>query len=141
MTNRTCSFDGCEKPPTARGWCPMHYQRWRHTGTTDTPAAWPTVEERFWAKVDRSSGPDACWPWTASLTTFGYGQFNNGNTMVGAHGFAYRQLVGDVPLGLELDHMCHDALLCTLGSDCPHRRCRVCIRQYNRQARLKAASQ
>lgn len=25
------------------------------------------LSERFWEKVDRSGGPDACWPWTASL--------------------------------------------------------------------------
>lgn len=22
-----------------------------------------SIEERFWAKVDQSAGPDACWPW------------------------------------------------------------------------------
>jgi hypothetical protein len=24
-----CSFDGCEAPAKARGWCPKHYMRWR----------------------------------------------------------------------------------------------------------------
>lgn len=33
-----------------------------------------TLEERFWAKVDKSGGPDACWPWTASFGSTGYGQ-------------------------------------------------------------------
>lgn len=28
----------------------------------------------FWDNVDRSGGPDACWPWTKSLGTWGYGQ-------------------------------------------------------------------
>ncbi len=32
-----------------------------------------TPEERFWTKVDRSGGDDACWPWKASLDTHGYG--------------------------------------------------------------------
>ncbi len=35
MAQRTCSIDGCEKKPVARGWCPMHYQRWKTTGTTE----------------------------------------------------------------------------------------------------------
>ena len=30
-------------------------------------------EERFWEKADRSGGPDACWPWTASMLPSGYG--------------------------------------------------------------------
>lgn len=29
---RTCSIDGCLKMATVRGWCPMHYQRWRNNG-------------------------------------------------------------------------------------------------------------
>ena len=34
----------------------------------------PAIEARFWAKVDKR-GPDECWPWLATLTTRGYGQF------------------------------------------------------------------
>jgi len=26
---RTCTIDGCEEPHLARGWCNMHYKRWR----------------------------------------------------------------------------------------------------------------
>lgn len=29
--------------------------------------------KNFWAKVDRSAGEDGCWPWTGSLTAYGYG--------------------------------------------------------------------
>lgn len=28
----TCSVDGCERTARARGWCGMHWQRWRRTG-------------------------------------------------------------------------------------------------------------
>lgn len=31
--------------------------------------------DRFWSLVDTSGGPDACWPWTRSVTTDGYGRF------------------------------------------------------------------
>lgn len=27
-----CSIEGCESPALARGWCDMHYRRWRRTG-------------------------------------------------------------------------------------------------------------
>lgn len=30
--SRRCEIDGCTKAKTARGWCPMHYERWRITG-------------------------------------------------------------------------------------------------------------
>lgn len=29
---KTCSIDGCEKRQWARGWCQMHYYRWRTSG-------------------------------------------------------------------------------------------------------------
>jgi hypothetical protein len=64
-----------------------------------TPAA-----ERFWAKVD-ASGP--CWLWTASLIPFGYGQFGaESGVNVRAHRFAYELLVGPIPEGMQLDHLC-----------------------------------
>lgn len=34
-----------------------------------------TAEQRFLAKIDRSGGPDACWPWLGGMVT-GYGRFN-----------------------------------------------------------------
>ncbi len=30
---------------------------------------------RFWSKVDRSGGPDACWPWLGARLPKGYGTF------------------------------------------------------------------
>jgi hypothetical protein len=49
--------------------------------------------ERFWAKVDRSRGPDACWMWTACKDRQGYGKFGHSvegkMKYVRAHRFAY----------------------------------------------------
>lgn len=30
-----CTVDGCENSVKARGWCRMHYYRWRNHGSTD----------------------------------------------------------------------------------------------------------
>jgi HNH endonuclease len=32
VRNRTCSVDGCDSKHYARGWCRIHYSRWRSTG-------------------------------------------------------------------------------------------------------------
>ncbi len=32
QTGRTCAIEGCERPHDARGWCAVHYSRWRRTG-------------------------------------------------------------------------------------------------------------
>lgn len=37
MAQSTCSIEGCGKPHLARGWCSMHYTRWRNHGTTEAP--------------------------------------------------------------------------------------------------------
>lgn len=37
---------------------------------------WCSVECRFWSHVDRSGGPDACWPWKLGCFQTGYGQFS-----------------------------------------------------------------
>lgn len=34
MTDSTCSIGGCKAPVGSRGWCKMHYERWRLTGST-----------------------------------------------------------------------------------------------------------
>jgi hypothetical protein len=94
-----CAVQGCPDPARTRGWCHAHYTRWRRTGRP-TP---PTREERFWAKVEIT---DTCWLWIAGTTHDGYGHFWIGETHVGAHRYAYELLVGPIPAGLDLDHIC-----------------------------------
>lgn len=66
-----------------------------------------SVEERFWSKVDRSAA-GGCWVWTAA-TACGYGRFAvSHGQLVQAHRFAYELLVGPIPEGLELDHLCRN---------------------------------
>lgn len=84
----------------------------------------PSVEQRFWSKVDRSGGPDECWPWLAAKVPDGYGQFHvRGEFIGGAHRFAYQLTFGPIADGLHLDHVCHTEADCTAANDCPHRAC------------------
>lgn len=58
---------------------------------------------RFSAKVDKTP---TCWLWTGNLNPAGYGGFKLARKEVRAHRFAYMALVGPVPDGLVLDHLC-----------------------------------
>ncbi len=60
---------------------------------------------RFWAKVDRSAGPDGCWLWTASKRPTGYGQFNAGAPAL-AHRVAWELTNGPVPSGKHAGTTC-----------------------------------
>jgi len=61
---------------------------------------------RFWKKVDRSGGPDACWTWTAAKDPRGYGRFGYEYKTYLAHRFAYELVLGPVGAGLFVCHSC-----------------------------------
>ena len=65
------------------------------------------VEDRFWEKVDTFG---VCWEWTA-YTHNGYGRFcvAKGN-VVASHRFAWETLVGPIPEGFHLDHLCRNTI-------------------------------
>ncbi len=60
------------------------------------------LSERFWPKVNKS---EDCWLWTAAKTK-GYGVIGVGKSLHYAHRIAYELLVGPIPEGMELDHLC-----------------------------------
>lgn len=61
--------------------------------------------ERFWPKVTQDG---ECWVWLAAKKKGGYGvfQLGRGVGVVRAHRWAYEQMVGPIPEGLTLDHLC-----------------------------------
>ena len=69
------------------------------------PTLTPEQIERFWSHVDQSGGPDACWPWQLSCDRIGYGSVRFSVRNYLAHVVAYVLTFGQVPDGLELDHV------------------------------------
>lgn len=67
-----------------------------------------THEARFWAKVDRSGGPGACWPWLAATNGDGYGKFKLDGRMQRAHRVAYELTNGPIPSDLCVCHRCDE---------------------------------
>jgi hypothetical protein len=118
MNKGTCSVPICDRPGHIRGFCDPHYLRLRRHGDVmaDVPLRPPppSNEERFWQKVNKNGpipthrpelGP--CWLWTGNAPPrLGYGLFWLDGTKIGAHVASYRLLVGPMPPGKELDHLC-----------------------------------
>jgi hypothetical protein len=67
-------------------------------------------EARFWSYVDRSGGPDACWPWLSALDQDGYGRFSWGpakaRSHYRAHRLAWLLTRGPLPQGHGALHSC-----------------------------------
>jgi hypothetical protein len=66
-----------------------------------------TFGERFWAKV-ASRTPGECWVWVGSQNGLGYGETRIDGRKVYAHRASYALLVGEIPKGMVLDHVCHN---------------------------------
>jgi hypothetical protein len=66
-----------------------------------------------------------CWEWTGFVRDSGYGACGyRGVRSVLAHRAVYTELVGEIPTGMTLDHLCHNRdLECEEAATCRHRRC------------------
>lgn len=110
--DRPCAVPGCgevQGRKGARSLCTKHYQRWLATGSPIGSARTP--ESRFFARVVDDGG---CWRWTGTLDDCGYGMFADA-TVAGrrthtfrAHRWLWEHLRGEIPEGLQLDHLCRN---------------------------------
>jgi hypothetical protein len=64
--------------------------------------------ETFWSKVDRSAGPDGCWPWLGARKD-AYGSVDRSDR---AHRAAFQLSGGVIPPGQLVRHLCHNTLCC-----------------------------
>jgi len=74
------------------------------------------VIDHLWANVDKHGpAPDhrpdlgPCWTWTGYTSGFGYGRVklrSGAQRTANAHRVFYECLVGPIPDGLQLDHLC-----------------------------------
>lgn len=99
-----CTVEGCHRPLLARGWCATHYMRVRRTGQLDHIPA--TVTEKLWQRFERSES--GCWEWIGVVAADGYGHYKTNGRPHQAHRVVYEFLVGPIPEGLQLDHLCRN---------------------------------
>lgn len=65
--------------------------------------------QRIEARIRRT---DTCWLWTGDVSNSGYGAFieHASRRTSPAHRAVYRVLIGPIPDGLTLDHLCRNKL-------------------------------
>ncbi len=105
---RICSLVDCNRPLRARGYCATHYAVFMRRGTPHAPPrAVRPVEQRAWAKVQMRDG---CWEWRGAVRTSGYGSIvlspQHSRRIAMAHRVIYESLLGPIPAGLTIDHLC-----------------------------------
>lgn len=61
-----------------------------------------TIDD-LWSRVEKT---DTCWLWTGYLQSGGYGQIWLDGSQPLVHRLAYETLVGPIPEGLTIDHLC-----------------------------------
>lgn len=109
MSVTICKIDGCDKPRKARGWCGLHWQRWRTHGDprADLPPGDRSTDptEAFLARTEPIVGDPGCIVWTGALTN-GYGCLRIEGRTFRAHRWAWEQEHGPIPDGKVLDHIC-----------------------------------
>lgn len=67
---------------------------------------------RYLASIDRSAGPDECWPWTKGTTHNGYGRFKCDGKTHRATRWGYFTLIGPIPVGFQVLHRCDNPPCC-----------------------------
>lgn len=74
----------------------------------------PTDEdiERFWSRVDRAGGADACWQWMKGLHIRGYGRLRWNKEPENAHRVAWMLTNGPIENGLHVLHKCDNRACC-----------------------------
>lgn len=69
---------------------------------------WPGDDTtRFFDKIKMCLG-NGCWIWTGSICRKGYGRVRRDGKLKGAHRVMYELLLGPIPEGKQIDHICQN---------------------------------
>ncbi len=113
-----CSVPECRRPHWTHGYCARHFQRMRQYGQLErTRDHVYSAYHRFWKHllIGDVSRDEDCWEWQGTRLK-GYGVMwvtQDGRcTTVRAHRYAYELIVGPIPEGLTIDHLCRNRACC-----------------------------
>lgn len=97
--DRTCAAPDCTRVRNNEAYCKTHYVRLRDTGSFEPRPKDATL----WESVDVTG---FCWLWNKKLNKDGYGTCSYEGSAWRAHRLTYTLLVGPIPKGLVIDHLC-----------------------------------
>lgn len=106
-----CAAPGCSKPTHGnKKLCPMHGWRLRHHGSFDIPECHPSKGVySVHPIVDEVTG---CHNWPGAMDGNGYGNLNRNGRVTKAYRWYWIQRHGEIPKGLQLDHICRNRRCC-----------------------------
>lgn len=116
MSEKKCQVENCGPADViVRGFCGKHYQRWLKWG--DVTYVAPNYGGQS-GEIDKKTGllvrakdkiqvTETCWLWEGSVVSDGYGSIRHLGVWWSTHRYVYTTLVGTIPEGLELDHLCN----------------------------------
>jgi hypothetical protein len=84
---------------TERGYRKGEPQKYIHGHNGSKPLTW-TVEDCGYETP--------CWIWGLALNPNGYGHIEREGRHHGAHRWVYEQIVGPIPAGMTIDHLCRN---------------------------------
>lgn len=79
---------------------PKRFKRGHHSNRPVLP--------RLIENIDFSGPPEGCWVWTAGFNRYGYGTMSVRHKKRMAHRLTYELLIGFIPDGFDLDHLCRN---------------------------------
>lgn len=106
-----CEVAGCSRPPHGLNLCTVHLPRMKRYGDPTTDVG---DRLRFPANLVTRLRfmDDGCVEYTGCISATGYGWLAKDGGRMLAHRAAYELLVGPIPAGLTLDHLCRNTKCC-----------------------------
>lgn len=105
---KLCKIEGCESQEKARGWCSMHYDRWRNKSDMTRPPkrSGGSLVDRFASFVGIAESVDCItWP-EGARNENNYGVLSYRQKVQYAHRVSYEIHFGPIPGGLVVRHKC-----------------------------------
>lgn len=107
-----CAVVNCDRlyglPGTGRGYCSRHYHRFQRYGDPLAGQVERGDDFATWLSRRVEIIASGCWQWTRAIGSHGYG--NTGTDT--AHRAVWREIVGPIPNGMQLDHLCRNRACC-----------------------------
>lgn len=108
ISDLPCSVAGCSGKRFGKGFCVKHYARWvRHGDPNHVSVVVGDVKARLIASVNKSA--EGCHVWQG-FSKNGYGVTSLNGRLEQAHRASWKVFIGDIPLGMQVNHKCHNRL-------------------------------